>query len=252
METVNIKKELNKIEEKKDIKILFAIESGSRAWGMHSKDSDYDVRFVYIRPEVNDYLRINKLPEVIEHQEDDMDCLGFDIFKFTKLLLNSNPSVIEWLNSDIIYIDDEETKELFRKYIEEHFNPLALYHHYRSMCKQNYLKYLKTNLMMTHKKYLYCMRGLVNAKYVENYKSIPPISFNNTINTISGLANEDVMDKIKEIIQLKKEGFKQIKVSKIHLFESYIEEFIKETKEIESRRLMDYSKIQKYIWKIIK
>ena len=215
---------------------------------MESKNSDYDIRFVYIR-DIKDYLRIGKLPDVIEHMKGEMDFVGFDIFKFTKLLLNSNPNIINWLKCKLIYSTDGTTKELFRKFIEQKFNPIALYHHYRSMCKQNYLKYLKTSALMTHKKYLYCMRGLVNAKYVEQNHELPPIDFKEALSNTK--IDDSVRKKLIEVIELKKEGFEEIKVSKIHLFESYIEQFLEEETKIESRRLVGYTKIQNYLWKLL-
>ncbi len=250
METANIKKELIKIEKEKNICILFAVETGSRVWRMESSNSDYDIRFVYMRLDAKDYLRLGKLPDVIDTTIEDADILGFDIFKFCKLLLNSNPSVIEWLESDIIYVDDNETKEKLRKFINKKFNPIALYHHYKSMCKQNYLKYLKTSVCMTHKKYLYCMRGLVNAKYVLLHDQVPPITFEDSLK-LTYLGNQDVKKKILEVIELKKTGFEEVRVSKIHLFEKYIEGFLETEEQPESRRIIDYKEVQEYIWKLI-
>ena len=54
-----ILRELKKIEEQENVKIIMAIESGSRAWGFASPDSDYDVRFIYVRKE-EDYLKLEK------------------------------------------------------------------------------------------------------------------------------------------------------------------------------------------------
>lgn len=250
MESARIKEELNKIEKEKNICILFAVETGSRVWRIESSNSDYDIRFVYIRMEAKDYLRLGKLPDVIDTTIEDADILGFDIFKFCKLLLNSNPSVIEWLESDIIYIDDGKTKELFKGFIEQKFNPIALYHHYKSMCKQNYLKYLKTSACMTHKKYLYCMRGLVNSLYVLQHDKVPPIRFEDALKG-TFLDDVEVKKKIVEVIELKKTGFEEVRVSKIHLFEKYIEEFLETNEQPESRRVIDYKQIQEYIWKLI-
>jgi len=232
MKNIIIKK-LKELEKEKNIKILFCVESGSRLWRMESKDSDYNVRFVYIRPKI-DYLRINNQADVIEHNsEQDIDIVGFDIYKFVKLLLNSNPSVIEWFKSDITYIDDGETKKTLWKFIEKKFNPKAIYHHYKSMCKHNYMKYLKSSENMTHKKYLYCMRGAVNALIIKYFNVIPPTNFETSIWMMgdehfngNSPISQNVLDKIIEIIELKKEGFEQVKISKIHLFEKYIEDFL--------------------------
>ena len=98
-----ISKKLKEIEQKENVKIIMAVESGSRAWGFASPDSDYDVRFVYVRrPE--DYLRLEKTKDVIEWQLDDvLDINGWDLKKALQLMHDSNPSIFEWCASPIVY-----------------------------------------------------------------------------------------------------------------------------------------------------
>ena len=163
------------LEKQNNIKIIFAVESGSRLWRIDSKNSDYDVRFVFVRP-IDDYLRINKLKDVIEYNGENIDVVGFDLYKYGKLLMASNPTVIEWLLSDIVYYG-KQPKELLT-FIHKNFNPAAIFYHYVSKCKQNYLKYIKSKNKITYKKYLYAMRGLLNALWVKKLKGIPPINFN--------------------------------------------------------------------------
>src|SRR3989338_5051706 len=104
-----IKKICQSIEKEKSIKILFAVENGSRAWRISSKDSDYDVRFVFVRP-IREYIQINRPAEVLNFFFDKnlnktvaesafIDISGFDIFKYVKMLSSSNPTAIEWLIS---------------------------------------------------------------------------------------------------------------------------------------------------------
>ena len=105
---------LHDLEERRQIKILFAVESGSRAWRIESADSDYDVRFVYCRP-LKDYVSLARPDDVINAAFDQKlapctahdalyDLCGFDIFKFLRLLAKSNPSTIEWLISNVVYL----------------------------------------------------------------------------------------------------------------------------------------------------
>ncbi|MBW3020183.1 nucleotidyltransferase domain-containing protein, partial [Candidatus Woesearchaeota archaeon] len=162
------------IEKENNVKIIFAIENGSRAWRMDSKDSDYDVRFVYKR-EKDDYLTLTKEKDVINLDKGLIDMSGFDIFKYLELLSGSNPTTIEWLMSDIVYYG-KQPKEL-RDYAIKHFSEKALYYHYKSMCKNNYIKYIKSGDLVTYKKYLYALRGLTNALYVKKNKTLPPIIF---------------------------------------------------------------------------
>lgn len=241
-------KELDKIEKEKGIEILYAVETGSRAWRMESANSDWDVRFVFVRRQ-NDYLRINKQAEVIEITKGDIDIVGFDIYKFTKQILNSNPNSIEWLESDIVYANVRKFKQTYREFIQERYNPLALQQHYRSMCKQNYLKYLKSGNIMTHKKYLYAMRGLCNAMYVYQKNFIPPIVFEHTLSLIE--IPDIIKNKLFEVIKHKKSGKETDKIERLHVFDNFIESFLKCDDKVPSRRIVDYQDIQDYMWKVI-
>ena len=98
-----IEEQLKEIEEKENVKIIYCVESGSRAWGFASLDSDYDVRFIYVRNK-EDYLKLNKNRDVIEWRLDDvLDINGWDIQKALRLLYKSNPTLIEWSMSPIVY-----------------------------------------------------------------------------------------------------------------------------------------------------
>lgn len=98
-----IEEKLNEIEQKEDVKILHCVESGGRAWGFESPDSDYDVRFIYVR-KADWYLKLDEGRDVIEWQLDDvLDINGWDLQKTLKLLHNSNPTVFEWDKSPIVY-----------------------------------------------------------------------------------------------------------------------------------------------------
>ena len=247
----SIKKTLKQIEEENNVKIIFASELGSRAWRMESADSDYDVRFVFKRP-LKDYLKLNKSPEVINLMKGEEDYVGFDVYKFLGLINSSNPSAIEWLLSDIHYIDKPPKKML--ELIEEYYNSIALYHHYKSMAKQNYINYLKSGVAVSYKKYLYAMRGLLNSIYVTEYKKIPSIQFPQTIE----LLNKDkkiptyIYDKLKEIIRIKKSGQEKEKIQNIVKIDEYIEKKLKENNEPEPTKKHGLlNEINKYLQKEI-
>ena len=102
-----IKEKLGEIEKQENIRILFAVESGSRAWGFASQDSDYDVRFIYVRQK-EDYLKLEAVRDVIELSIDDiLDINGWDLQKTLRLLYKSNPILFEWFSSPIIYMETE-------------------------------------------------------------------------------------------------------------------------------------------------
>jgi len=226
-----IVKILNKIEEENNIKILFAIENGSRNWGIESSDSDYDVRFVYYR-NYPEYLYLNDNPEVIACAYDKnfepcnvcgslIDICGFDIYKYLKLLLRSNPTTIEWLFSDIVYCGTNKLS--LRGHISSSFNPEKLYHHYFSLAKNNYKDSCKTEKLITYKKYLYSMRGLLNAKYVAEFDKIPPLVYTETVEKLKEKLPPEIYCRLYEIIKIKSLGMEKDVVLRIPELDEYIE-----------------------------
>lgn len=116
-----IQTQLRRIEEEENIKILLAVESGSRAWGFASPDSDYDVRFIYIR-RMEDYLKLEKVQDVIELPMDDvLDMNGWDLQKTLRLLYKSNPTLFEWFSSPIVY-QETEFADKFRDLMIQYFS----------------------------------------------------------------------------------------------------------------------------------
>ena len=212
------------IEKQFDVKILFCVESGSRSWGLESKDSDYDLRFVYYR-KPKDYITIKTKPETISKEittgtPEVYDVMGMDIIKYTKLLMSSNPTAIEWLLCEIVYWGQKP--EVFVNFAKTQFKPISLYYHYKSMCRKNYLKYLATGSMLNHKKYLYAMRGLINAKWVAQNKKLPPINFLETIAQVKGVPKE-VTNLLLEIIDVKKLGKEKDEILSLPVIDDYIE-----------------------------
>jgi len=255
-----IMEKLVELQVEKGVRVLFCIEAGSRAWRIDSKDSDYDVRYVFVRP-LNDYLSINPKSDVIRTTYDGKgqkapeqgciyDFVGFDILKFARMLQSSNPQVIEWLISDIIYYGN---KRAFYDYALTQFKPIALYFHYKSMCKQNYLKYLQTRSMVTYKKYLYAMRGLVNAKYVVAIEKVPPIDFSKTLTLMKDHMPKNIIERLKNIIQYKKKGREKTDIPNIPEFDEFIESFLKDDSEApKNKRLGTINVLDQEVVKIIK
>jgi predicted nucleotidyltransferase len=155
------------------VEILYAVESGSRAWGFESLDSDYDVRFIY-KNEVNWYLTVLPRRDVIEIPiEDLMDYSGWDLRKSFFLMNKSNPVLFEWLKSPIVYKKNEKFYEIFAEIAKEYFSPVATIYHYLHMASRNYKEYLKRDLVKT-KKYFYVLRPLLACKWVELKNVAPP------------------------------------------------------------------------------
>ena len=107
-----INEKLDEIERKEGVKILHAVESGSRAWGFASPDSDYDVRFVYVRPK-EDYLRLDEPRDVIEWQLDEvLDINGWDLKKALGQFARGNATLFEWSESPVVYKTTAEWEKI--------------------------------------------------------------------------------------------------------------------------------------------
>lgn len=170
-----IQAELEAIEKTEDVKILHCVESGSRAWGFASPDSDYDVRFIYVR-KPGFYLRLDKTRDVIEWRLDDvLDINGWDLQKALRLLHSSNPTLFEWNSSPIVYKTTAEWSEI-RKIITGYFVSKSGLHHYLSTASGNYREYLKAEEVKL-KKYFYVLRPLLACKWILAQGTPPPMLF---------------------------------------------------------------------------
>jgi len=172
---------ISELEQKENVHVIHAVESGSRAWGFASPDSDYDVRFIYVRPK-DFYLRLEKTRDVIEWQLDEtLDINGWDLQKALCLLHSSNPTLFEWNNSPIIYKTTDEWSEV-RKEINNYFSAKAGLYHYLSTANSNYREYLKGD-MVRLKKYFYVIRPLLACKWILDKKCPPPLLFTELVET---------------------------------------------------------------------
>lgn len=168
-------KKLCELEKAENIRILHCIESGSRAWGFASPDSDYDVRFIYVRPK-EFYLRLDKTRDVIEWQLDDVwDINGWDLGKALRLLHKSNPTMFEWNSSPIVYRTTEEWQSL-NGLINDCFCSRPGAWHYLSMAKGNYREYLQGEEVRL-KKYFYVLRPILACEWIIAKGTPPPMLF---------------------------------------------------------------------------
>ncbi|NBI27871.1 nucleotidyltransferase domain-containing protein [Chengkuizengella marina] len=213
-----IKQELVKIEKEHQVKILYACESGSRAWGFASQDSDYDVRFIYIHTR-DWYLSIKEKRDVIELPIDDLlDINGWDLQKALKLFKKSNPPLLEWLQSDIVYSESFTTAQKIRNLVSVSFSPKSCLHHYLNMAKGNFRDYLQENEVKI-KKYFYVLRPLLACKWMELKQSPPPLKFEFLVSSL--VPEGQLKEQIFELLHKKKTGEeldKEPKINEIHLF----------------------------------
>ncbi len=219
-------KELNKIKKTNRIKIILAIESGSRAWGFPSDNSDYDVRFIYINPK-DWYLTIADKRDVIELPIDDLlDINGWDIQKALKLMRKSNPPLLEWLSSPIQY---KVVKQEFDKLLDlstPSFLPETTCHHYLSMAKK-YVTEIEKSGTVKLKTYMYAIRSILCCKWIVAYLMQPPM---NIFDLLAKTSNDNTFTEIiTRLVEEKSKHSEGYRVKHYDQIDTHIREIIYET-----------------------
>ena len=228
-----IQQKLTEIENKHQVKILYAVESGSRAWGFPSKDSDYDVRFIYIHlPQwylAIDPQGIGKKRDVIEEPINDLlDISGWEITKALRLFRKNNPPLLEWLRSEIVYYQQYSFVDNIRSLESEVFYPNSMLHHYLNMAKNNYREYLQGTEVRI-KKYFYVLRPILACQWIEKYNTAPPISFHELLE--DSLEEGDLKCAIDGLLARKLAGDEFDLEPRISVINEFIE---KETPRLET------------------
>lgn len=219
-------KKLSELEKTENITILYAAESGSRAWGFESPDSDYDVRFIYIN-EKNHYLRIDKTRDVIEIPIDEvLDINGWDLNKALRLLHSSNPTLFEWCNSSIVY-KSTPYFEMVKENINEFFKPRACLYHYLNMAGNNYREYLRRD-MVKAKKYFYVIRPILACKWILENNCPPPMLFSELC---EAMLDKELKPTIEELLEIKVNMLEVGEIPRIEVLNKYIEENLVSLKE---------------------
>jgi predicted nucleotidyltransferase len=175
-----IEQALDDIETTERVRVLYAVESGSRAWGFASADSDWDVRFIYARPR-NWYLSIEDRRDVLELPIDEgLDASGWDIRKALQLFAKSNPPLLEWLRSPFVYRETLSSISRLREISAEFFSPHSCMHHYLHMAEGNFREHFKRDTVRL-KKYFYVLRPVLACCWIEAHGSMPPMEFNRLV-----------------------------------------------------------------------
>lgn len=203
--TATILERLAAIEQTEAVRILYACESGSRAWGFASPDSDYDVRFIYVRPR-DGYLSIDleHRRDVIERPiEDVLDINGWDLRKALQLMHKSNPPLFEWLHSPLVYRAQPEFREAMLALTPAYYSPLGCAWHYLHMARGNFREYLQGESVRL-KKYLYVLRPLLAVRWLESGRGVMPMPFRDLVETL--IPPGELRDAIEHLLRLKQSG----------------------------------------------
>ena len=196
-----IKKYLSDLEEEKKIKILLACETGSRAWGFPSPDSDFDIRIIY-KHDKDWYLSLTEEKDTIEYflENNEIDISGWDLRKSLRLLAKSNPPLLERIQSPIIYKEDKEFLTGINLIAQKTYSRIATIHHYLSMVKKAFEEVTNTEEYKL-KKLFYALRASVACLWILEKEEIPPIEFGKMLNGLDLPAN--LKTRIKELIEIK-------------------------------------------------
>lgn len=220
---------LQTLEKERNIKILYACESGSRAWGFASPNSDWDVRFIYVHPK-DWYLSIQDKKDMIDLGVDaeDLDFTGWDLRKFLRLMAGSNASPYEWLQSPIIYKEENNFRTALQAIFPAYFKARSTAFHYLGLAKSSLKKGLVDD-QMDIKKYFYILRPLLAAHWILNQTTVPPMEFAPLLAQLEG--NAALYTTIVELTKAKIAANEGDKIVPIPLIQEFIEQALEEYPE---------------------
>lgn len=273
--TLSIKEKLSQIEARENIRIIYACESGSRAWGFASPDckaetcysacktaesrpksvacldqtySDYDVRFIFIRP-IEDYLRVEELRDYINAELNELyDINGWDLKKFFKQLYKSYPVIFEWADSPIVYRTSEEWEKV-KANMQDFVLQVAMIHHYRGMAKSNVRSNFATSEVVL-KKYLYVLRPVLACVWIMQKHTVPPTEFSKLVEEV---LPEELKALVDELLAVKMKSGEREKGARIPQIDLFIESKLNEatvfpvTDEVQE----NYEKLDKLFLEIV-
>lgn len=212
---------LEHIKSSHGVKILLAVEAGSRAWGHASLDSDYDIRFIYQRP-LAWYLSITDRRDVIlPKTSNNLDINGWDLRKVLYQIYKGNPVLFEWLHSPIVYDRDHPFYSALKQLAEKYFNPRTAMYHYLHMAQGNYRQYLKGDLVRA-KKYIYVLRPLLCCAWLDMNHCIPPVAFDAVRK--DAMLDEPLSDAIDKLLLDKVSSKEMDGIPKIQIINDWIEQ----------------------------
>lgn len=191
-----IQQTLKQVEREFGCRILFACESGSRAWGLASPDSDFDIRFIYAHPP-EWYLDIGQPPDTIEAMlPGDLDLSGWELRKALRLFAGCNPALCEWLDSPLIYTADERFQQSLTRLVDKFFKPRRAAFHYLKMAQKTRQAH-PLNEVMNAKKLFYILRPLLAALWIIERRRTPPTLFEQLLD--ASLAPASLVEQIRAL-----------------------------------------------------
>ncbi len=230
-----IERQLSEIASDDGVRLLLAIESGSRAWGFPSPDSDYDVRFIYVRDR-SDYISLLPGRDVIERPIiDDLDVNGWDIRKALSLLLKHNAVVTEWINSPIRYLPDDPVITQISEIADRFFDPRGYALHYASLGQNNRDRWDLSADGIPVKRYFYALRPALSVRALRlNPDKRPPMRLQDLM--IASALSADLASEIEHLVDLKSQTREAGVIKRSSLIEGLIADELGRADEVVSRR----------------
>lgn len=218
-----VERELARIEETEGVRVLFAVESGSRAWGFASPDSDYDVRFVYARP-VPWYLSIEAGRDVIEVPiDDELDVSGWDVRKAISLMMKPNPVLLEWLSSPIRYRWDGSSCAKLRAMAERVAHGTACRHHYLRLAIRQWERNIEDRERVNLKKYFYVVRPVMALRWLRmRPDELPPMNFHDLVDGTD--VSADLADALGELLRAKRQAKEIGEAARVDVIDAFVTE----------------------------
>jgi uncharacterized protein len=224
----SLKDLLHDVESKHGLSVIYGLESGSRAWGFESQNSDYDVRFLYVRP-VDWYLCIEKRDDVLElGTSTDIDLSGWDLRKSLFFLRQSHPVLLEWLRSPVVYIEQPGIVQRMREIGEEFFAPRASVHHYIGWAERILHRYFQSPDLAA-KRYFYVIRPILCCRWIQLVGGQPPLLMQKLVAAIDMPSEAKLA--IGNLIERKRAGYELDSVGRIPVLDQYISETLPQIKD---------------------
>jgi hypothetical protein len=215
-------------ETENNVRILYACESGSRAWGFASRDSDFDVRFIYVHPP-EWYLSVapEERRDVIELGIEntvvgELDINGWELRKALKLYRRSNPPLFEWLSSPVVYLECGTLAQSLRDLAPKALSPLGAWHHYHGLMRKSRARYWEKRRSV--KALFYMLRPLITMRWLELGRGVPPMRFDLLVDGV--VEDAGTRQAIRELVELKRQGGEQQAFTPDEHLLAYFEELI--------------------------
>lgn len=223
-----IQEKIREIEEKENVTVLYAAESGSRAWGFASADSDYDVRFIYVRKR-DDYLCLRERKDFLDWELNDVfDINGWDLKKTLQHFHKSNATLFEWANSPVVYYTTDVWKELYENTAKPYFSAKSALYHYYGTARKNYHEHLQDD-MVKYKKYFYVLRPILACKWIAQKKCPPPVLFDDLVHSV---LEEDMKQAVSRLLAEKVRMSEADRAPRIDMLNQYIEKNLDDFKTL--------------------